>query len=171
MAFHLLECRDIAVAVPAAELEAMCAAGNVLRGLVFGQQGAVGAAHAPNLSLFAGFDHKLVNLLRLCVRGAELPPYCDRESVRDFADVFGGFACVDAALEAARRREAARAPTPISDHARVYEWRTFLAADVDACHMFADAQRQGYVHASSSDGVHHFRRARAEADARAADAR
>jgi hypothetical protein len=74
MAFHLLACKDVAVAVSGAELEAMCAAGHVLRGLVFGQQGAVGAAHAPNLGLFAAFDHTLVNLLRLCVRGGALPP-------------------------------------------------------------------------------------------------
>jgi hypothetical protein len=49
----------------------------------------------------------------------------------------------------------------------VYEWRTFLAAGA-APDDFAEAQRQGYEHAASCGGVHHFRRKRAD-DARPGD--
>ena len=131
LAFFSFTCSDGQVVIAADELREFCAAGNVIGGLIHGQQGGIGTAHTPQVEIFSAWPSGVLNLLRACVRNRRVPSdarairFIKSGELREFADAFGGFAIVDEVLAAEERRkeEGCQAKTPSEDTAGLFEWR------------------------------------------------
>ena len=169
MEYYLFRCKDINVAISPMELDAMCNSGNVLRGLVFGNQGGLGEHHEANLSLFSGFDHKWLNMLRACVKGVEVDvsnPFVYQEFL-DFAHTFGGFSCVDKYLTQYMEAKDRAAYNPSQDVKNIYEWKSIPwggdggGSVASQCLMkgyFEEIESQGFKYSGQTGDIHFFRR-------------
>ena len=108
--FFSFKCSDRQVVIGPDELREFCRAGNVIRGLIYGQQGGIGSAHPPRVEIFSAWSSGVLNLLRACVRNKRMPSVAQAKQIiwsgelREFADALGGFAIVDTLLAEEERR-------------------------------------------------------------------
>lgn len=166
--------KDRNVNISKEELDTVCNAGNIITGLIFGEQNGIGQKHTPNLHVFEQFSHIYFNIVRSIVKDSEhtLPlggsGVALMEALRDFADTFGGFDCVDKWLQKHQNKRhmqeyIIQATSAQADHENMYDWYVipFGLAGPLLNQETKRLQDEGYVYISVSDDLYHFRRERA----------